>query len=483
MSSFEFSTNTDDNKVFVISKSTLTVRFDADFYSPVKRRFFNKLSLSNNIVKLGSLITDSSYGILPPGDSYDNSLPIMFLRATDLRPDLLLETSRSLRISEVYYRQKRARLRDGDILLAAKGATIASKKSVVYVEKAPENSMINGSIFRFQVAHDQSPKYVSYLLDSSICKRQMKYNLVANNAVDYLDKTLIYNLLLPLPSKDIQNQVVAKMDAAYEDKKAKEREAQALLGGIDDYLLSELGCKNNSAIDNDLCFTTEVSKLSGLRWDPLYQSGNIYRFIDDTDYEFQTIAQVIDFLKSGFAAGKQDQSKKSDEVIQIRPTNLNRDRELKFTKNVYIDRALLQSRKADILLKDEVLFNNTNSQILVGKTALFNQNGEYFCSNHMTRIKVNQEKLIPQYLTYVLNLYQRQQVFFKLCTNWNNQSGVNVTVLGQVKIPLPSLIQQQKIAEYITIINKKAKQLQKEAAVGLERVKAEVEAIILGDNQ
>lgn len=187
-------------------------------------------------------------------------------------------------------------------------------------------------------------------------------------------------------------------------------------------------------------------------------------------------------MKSGFASGKQDQSTNDDDIIQIRPTNISNEREFVFEKKIYIDKCELVNRKYDILQYGEVLFNNTNSQELVGKSVLFDLDGCYFCSNHITRLSANQDKIIPSYLTYILNLYQRKKVFFKICTNWNNQSGVNTDVLGQIKVPVPPREKQNEIANHITAIRNKAKKLQQEAKEEFEQVKKEVEAKILGDN-
>ena len=152
-------------------------------------------------------------------------------------------------------------------------------------------------------------------------------------------------------------------------------------------------------------------------------------------------------------------------------------------KNVYIPHSELLKRKEDILQKGEILFNNTNSQELVGKSIFFNLEGCYFCSNHITRIGVKKDKIDPQYLSHIFNLYQHQQVFFKICTNWNNQSGVNVEVLGQLKIPILPLEKQIEISEHITTIRNQAKQLQQQAKTDLEKAKQEVEAMILGDKE
>ena len=81
----------------------------------------------------------------------------------------------------------------------------------------------------------------------------------------------------------------------------------------------------------------------------------------------------------------------------------------------------------------------------------------------------------------MLNAYQRLKVFFSLCTNWNNQSGVNVELLRQIPIPLPSISKQIAIAEHIRQIRAEAKRLRIEAETALEAAKRRIEALLLGE--
>jgi restriction endonuclease S subunit len=115
------------------------------------------------------------------------------------------------------------------------------------------------------------------------------------------------------------------------------------------------------------------------------------------------------------------------------------------------------------LKKNEILFNNTNSQELVGKTAFFDLEGEYFCSNHITRIKVNELLIHPKYLWIILNLYQQKKKFYRICTNWNNQSGINTNLLKSVKIPLPPLKVQEEIIAIVQNGYKLKRQKENEA--------------------
>jgi restriction endonuclease S subunit len=79
-----------------------------------------------------------------------------------------------------------------------------------------------------------------------------------------------------------------------------------------------------------------------------------------------------------------------------------------------------------------------------------------------------------------LNLYQRQKVFFKLCTNWNNQSGIGVDVLSKIPVPLPGMERQKQIVRRLDKIQTDAQELRRKAAVELEEAKKAIEVMILG---
>lgn len=290
-------------------------------------------------------------------------------------------------------------------------------------------------------------------------------------------------LKVPVPDLEGQNQIAAVMQEALDKKRQKEAQATALLASIDDYLLKALAVTLPPQVPDNVqqrIFYAPFNRLMSGRFDPLYHSIDLFRFLEKLDYPVVPLQEVTCYMVTGFAAGRSDQSLEPA-VIQIRPTNIDDNRDLVFEKNVYIKREELLERPGDILRKGEVLFNNTNSQTLVGKTAYFDLDGEYFCSNHITRIGVDKARLSPYFLTALLNLYQRQQIFYRLCTNWNNQSGVNIGLLQTIPIPLPSFTTQNKIADHIRAIRQRAATLEQKAQDVLAQAKAQVEQMILGE--
>lgn len=187
-------------------------------------------------------------------------------------------------------------------------------------------------------------------------------------------------------------------------------------------------------------FVLDTSEVEG-RLDPLYYSGEIFGFFNKLNFKVVALKSISKNIISGIGAGKQDQSNKKDGILQIRPTNIDKNGGLIFNKNIYI----LKTSKVKLLKKDDVLFNNTNSQEWVGKTSFFDINDEMTFSNHISKIVVKKEVIESKYLYYILNVYQKNKIFFNLCTNWNNQSGVGISLLKKLKIPLPPKTIQTQI--------------------------------------
>ena len=149
-----------------------------------------------------------------------------------------------------------------------------------------------------------------------------------------------------------------------------------------------------------------------------------------------TISEIIaNPLITGFAAGKAARAQLGDvSALQIRPTQILLDGEIEMSGAYGIRVEDISNR--DYLQDGEVLFNNTNSTALVGKSAVFREATPSVCSNHVTRLQLR-EGIEPEFVALVLNMLRYRGYFARLCTNFNNQAGINTTTLANVRIPLP----------------------------------------------
>lgn len=202
--------------------------------------------------------------------------------------------------------------------------------------------------------------------------------------------------------------------------------------------------------------------------------------IERSEFPIFAIEEICDSIKSGFAAGKQDQADfVSDDkrVPHIRPFNITPNGQLTFETQKYVPIEGLTS--ADFCGFGEVLFNNTNSLEWVGKSTVFDSSKKCAASNHITRLKLK-GCADPYYVATFFNMLLRLGYWEFLCTNFNNQSGVNIETLKKVKIILPSLPIQQEYAKAIVNSQLHAEELRKQAELEVETARIKFENRLLG---
>jgi type I restriction enzyme S subunit len=159
-------------------------------------------------------------------------------------------------------------------------------------------------------------------------------------------------------------------------------------------------------------------------------------------WQFVPLGQVIASAQSGFASGARD----SNGVIQMRMNNVTTDGSLDWTSFIRVPATPKQLAKYR-LQSGDVLFNATNSPELVGKTTAFSGHAEpVVFSNHFVRLRVDDKRLDPWYLARWLTHQQQRRVFESLCTQWVNQASVRKDDLLSLRIPLPPLPEQKRIA-------------------------------------
>ncbi|POZ58441.1 Type I restriction-modification system, specificity subunit S [Dehalococcoides mccartyi] len=105
--------------------------------------------------------------------------------------------------------------------------------------------------------------------------------------------------------------------------------------------------------------------------------------------------------------------------------------------------------------KRDILFNRTNSYELVGKTALFDLEGDFVFASYLVKVVPNLTRLIPEYLNYYLNCKQVQNRLRMLATRGVSQSNINATKLRGFMIPLATATEQQEIARMLSSVDKK----------------------------
>ena len=457
---------------FVVWSDEIEGRFDPYYLKIIP--IVKSIKTSYPLISLSDLLKEPpQYGANEAAVQGDSQTDVRYIRITDIDEygnlkDNDWKTAKTI--------ENKYLLEGNDILFARTGATAG--KTFIY-RKDFGKAIFAGYLIRFRFDEKKvDPRYIFYY--TQLSRYANWINLIQRPSGQPNINSEEYKAFeIPLPPLKVQHNIVQIMMAAYEQKKQREAEAQKLLDSIDSYVLDELGIKLPE-IKIKKCFLVWNNEVVQ-RLDPLYYSKDVFSFLREFSYDVKPLEGITYYLKTGFAAGNSQQEAVNEGIIQIRPTNIDDIGLLRFDKNIYLKKEYLDKKNDDLLQKGEVLFNNTNSQELVGKTSFFDLEGQYFCSNHITRIKVNEDFVSPTYLWIILNIYQKAKIFFNLCTNWNNQSGVNIELLKTVQIPLPPLAIQYKIAEEVKKRISEAERLKAEASKIIEKAKKKVEEMILGD--
>jgi type I restriction enzyme S subunit len=157
------------------------------------------------------------------------------------------------------------------------------------------------------------------------------------------------------------------------------------------------------------------------------------------------LGTVIIGSQPGFASGDRD----PQGTVQIRMNNVDTDGSWVWDQLTRVPTNSDTVRRFRIEAGD-VLFNNTNSTELVGKSAVFTAFSEpVVYSNHFTRLRVQPSELDSRFLGSWLRLLWKERFFERICNRWIGQSAVKADKLLNLEIPLPPVTEQRRISDLL----------------------------------
>jgi type I restriction enzyme S subunit len=157
-------------------------------------------------------------------------------------------------------------------------------------------------------------------------------------------------------------------------------------------------------------------------------------------------------VKSGFACAKKNLVSAETGVGHLRPFNVSTRGKVDLSEVYYIPAEYKDNIEAYALKPGHILFNNTNSVELVGKTALVTEPLDCAFSNHIYRLAVKvkaKDYLDSAWLALALRRLWMEGYFAERCNRWIGQAGFNSKKLRAVEVPLPPLDEQRRIVTRI----------------------------------
>lgn len=459
--------------VFAVKRGNISNRFDVHNM----RYSVSSVAIKQEKVTLGSLtVEEPCYGTSATAVPRTDEKQPKYIRITDF-DDFDIPSGHMFMAAESY--SEKHLLKEGDILFARTGGTVGK---TYYYDGSIGPAIFAGYCIRFRFDEKKVlPKFVYWYTKTNSYLSWVK-GIQRPSGQPNINKEEFKSFEIIKPDHDAQLKLSSKMDVALKERQSKLHKANELLSSNVQYVLLRLGLsfeKSESRFIYATTYSSIFERIDADYYSPSFSS--FRRQIETSKYPTTSIGEISEKIVSGFAAGKQDQADDlpdDQRVPHLRPFSITPEGELSFDTKKYVPKSRLKPE--DYCRKNEVIFNNTNSPDLVGKTTVFDSDVLCAASNHMTRITVK-EGVNPYYIAAFFNVLLSIGYWKLLCTNFNNQAGVNTDTLKRVKIPLPPKEMQDQIAVELMQRRSQANTLRKQAIKEWAEAKAQFEKELLGE--
>ncbi len=441
--------NIDPNKIFIINRSQLEGKLEAQYYQPEITKLEEKIRSKTNL-KLKDFVLKLSSGATPSVveeekfySDKENGVP--FLRVQNLQANSKLNIEDVKFINQETHEKylKRSQVSEGDLLVKITGVGRMAIGSV-----APDGFVgnTNQHMAVIKTESKEVSQYLANYLNLDIIEK-----LATRRATGGTRPALDYPALKSIPI--IKNIDFSILEKAEINKQQKETEAKKLLESIDTYLLKELGIalpeKDNSLTSR--VFTTKFSEISGIRFDAFA--------ILNKDFK----------IEGGFYPD-----------IRLKLiANLNKGQSITSDKIINGDVPVIAGGQSSPY--NHYVCNYIGNVITISASGAYAgyvwyHNSPIFASDCTVAQSKNENEVITLYLFEILKT--KQQEIYHL-QQGAGQPHVYSRDLEKLNIPVPPIKKQIDIVNHIQEIRNQAKQLQDEALLILDRAKQEVEKIIL----
>lgn len=348
----------------------------------------------------------------------ENEAGTKVLRTTNFTSDGMIDYKNIVVRSISKSKVEKKRLRCGDIILEKSGGTEKTPVGrVVYCDKAIEDDiyLCNNFTQAMRVKREVGcSRYVFYVMwylhySGKTDLLQNKTTGIRNLQVkSYLDEEI------PLPPLEEQHRIADLLDKV-SDLIAKRR---AQLGKLDLLVKARF-----------------VEMFGDQRTNPKgWKTGRIRDVVNEVKY------------------GTSRPAVEGGTYKYLRMGNITFDGHLDLNDLKYIDIPEPEIEKC-IVRKGDVLFNRTNSKELVGKTCVFDLDEPMVIAGYIIRVRVN-ERVIPEYLSAVLNSQYGKQTLSDMCKAIVGQANINAQELQNIAILIPPIELQREFALFIHRVNR-----------------------------
>ncbi|WP_270966843.1 restriction endonuclease subunit S [Campylobacter upsaliensis] len=450
--------NTLDSRIYTQKISALSgSRFDANYHQKYYRDLEKSLlSSPYPLVNLASLINNFKKGIEVGSSEYSQNKEIPFIRVSDITNNGIDFDNVQKFISASLFENLKAYKPKQNELLYSKDGTVG----ICLEADVSRDYIISGGILRLELKAEVDKDFLCFLLGSYMM------NVFANRisigaVIKHLNIGEFLNLKIPLPPLAIQTQIANRLKNSKFQALSLEKEAKEILNkakiDVETLLLSAgggvtLAFSFEAFISTQMHYFDKMTKIWNEREYSVVRLGEIARVntkLENIDnYEFMNYIDIASVSKEMGVIEK-----------------------MKFLKSDFPSRARQRVFKGDLLISS---LSGSQKAIAIVKSDeknLIASTGFFIISNAADCLK--------EFLMDLLRTHFFQELLMRESSG-AIMASINQKEFLNLKIPLPPLTEQERIAKEISQRKAQAKALKQEAKESLESAKKEVEHIILG---
>lgn len=349
--------------------------------------------------------------INPKGKQFPDSYEVTFVPMQNVTENGFVDTTLTKKYEEV--KKGFSYFQENDVLFAKITPCMENGKGGI--AKNLSNKVGFGST-EFHVLRPEpkllTSEWLYYLTSWAEFRKKCEKNMTGSAGQKRVPKSFLETYEINLPSLEEQRHIAAVLDK-----------------------VSELISKRKAQLD---------------KLDELVKSRFVEMFGDPVSnpkgWDKGTIRDVITEAKYGTSKPAVE----GGAFKYLRMGNITYDGHLDLTDLKYIDIPDSEIEKY-LVKKGDVLFNRTNSKELVGKTCVFDVDEPMVIAGYIIRVRVN-DKVLPEYLSAVLNSRYGKQTLAEMCKAIVGQANINAQELQNIAILIPPIELQMRFSQLVSNI-------------------------------
>jgi len=347
--------------------------------------------------------------------------------------------------------------------------------AVAIIPESWRNVVVTGHFAIYEPKKDLIvSEYFHIIIQTEFFKNYLWRNKVGAEGRKEVKLDFFESIAIPVPHLQDQKAIVEFWYKAQATSDVIEERISEIQQKIVARFSSELGLTLQTPIENSTFFAVHWKELE--RWSASYNQA-IRSTVDllRGKYPVVNLGSLLEMVQYG-TSEKANNNKLGIPVIRMNNI-IEGELDLSNLKYIHLPKKTLDN----LFLKEgDILFNRTNSKELVGKCAVFHENGNYVFASYLIRICADKAKANPDFLSFVINSPIGRRQINALSRQIIGQANINSQELRSLQIPLPPLEIQHKIMDWVKegtaeIIN------ERNSSEWLrQKTKKEIEEMILG---